>query len=291
MRTARIGQQVVLTGARLENPAGNALHVSGTEVAADMPCQGAVIIGGIKLTGARIRSHFDLDQARVLHPGASALDARELQAGELSLRPAEPIEGTVDLSHARVEILRDDPAFWPGTLNLDGLTYLALEPQLPARRRLPWLARHPRRPCTPALRAARRPLRQDRAARQARRVLHAREQLQRQSRPPLARAWSLLQDVTVAYRYQPWRALIWLALLLAAGSIVFTAAPPPPLHLGAAPHFNAIIYTLDLLLPVVDLGQKHAFNPAGTEQWFSYLLTAAGWILATTIAAGVLGRQ
>lgn len=39
--------------------------------------------------------------------------------------------------------------------------------------------------------------------------------------------------------------------------------------------------------PVVDLGQKHAFNPADTEQWLSYLLIAAGWILATTIAASV----
>jgi len=53
-------------------------------------------------------------------------------------------------------------------------------------------------------------------------------------------------------------------------------------------------YTLYLLLPVVDLGQKHEFNPAGAQQWFSYLLIAAGWILATTIAAGaarVLSRR
>ena len=79
----------------------------------------------------------------------------------------------------------------------------------------------------------------------------------------------------------------WLVLLLAAGSVVFHAAPPPPLQHGDTPPFNAVIYTLDLLLPVVDLGQKHAFNPAGAEQWFSYVLVAAGWLLATTIAAGV----
>ena len=69
-----------------------------------------------------------------------------------------------------------------------------------------------------------------------------------------------------------------------------TAASPG--QLGA--HFNSVIYTLNLLLPVVDLGQKHAFNPAGAEQWFAYLLTAAGWVLATTIAAGaarVLSRR
>ena len=38
---------------------------------------------------------------------------------------------------------------------------------------------------------------------------------------------------------------------------------------------------------MVDLGQKHACNPAGPEQWFSYVLVAAGWLLATAIATGV----
>jgi hypothetical protein len=45
---------------------------------------------------------------------------------------------------------------------------------------------------------------------------------------------------------------------------------------------------------VVNLGQKGAFNPAGAEQWFSYFLVAAGWVLVTTIAAGaarVLSRR
>jgi len=110
----------------------------------------------------------------------------------------------------------------------------------------------------------------------------------------LARTWSLLQDVTIGYGYQPWRAVAWLAILLAAGSITFVVAPPPPLGASTAPHFNSVIYTLDLLLPVVDLGQKHAFNPGGAEQWFSYLLVAAGWVLVTTVAAGaarVLSRR
>ena len=42
-------------------------------------------------------------------------------------------------------------------------------------------------------------------------------------------------------------------------------------------------------MPVVNLGQKYAFNPAGAEQWLSYLLVAAGWVLATTIAASAAG--
>jgi len=117
-------------------------------------------------------------------------------------------------------------------------------------------------------------------------VLYARERIQRQGKAPFYRAWSLLQDITVGYGYRPRRALAWLALLLTAGSIVFSVAPPPPLQADMAPHFNGVIYTVDLMLPVVNLGQKYAFNPGGAEQWLSYLLIAAGWTLATTVAAG-----
>ena len=43
-----------------------------------------------------------------------------------------------------IGVLRDDPATWPGgQLRLDGLTYQALEPLLPAAQRLRWLARDP----------------------------------------------------------------------------------------------------------------------------------------------------
>jgi hypothetical protein len=97
----------------------------------------------------------------------------------------------------------------------------------------------------------------------------------------------MLQDITVGYGYRPFRAAFWLMTLLIIGSIIYGTVPPAPLNGSAAPHFNPLTYTLDLLLPVVDLGQKHAYNPAGIEQWLSYLLIAAGWILVSTIATGV----
>ncbi|MEU8990569.1 hypothetical protein AB0C98_29840 [Streptomyces sp. NPDC048558] len=47
------------------------------------------------------------------------------------------------------------------------------------------------------------------------------------------------------------------------------------------------MYTLDLLLPVVGFGRQQAFNPQGRQQWLAAALIAAGWILATTVAAGL----
>jgi hypothetical protein len=41
-----------------------------------------------------------------------------------------------------------------------------------------------------------------------------------------------------------------------------------------------------VLIDGTDFGEKYAFNPGGPEQWLSYFFIAAGWTLATTVAAG-----
>jgi hypothetical protein len=294
LRTIRVGQRVLLQNAQLDNPGGTALRLSRAQVAADVFCDGMDCAGGIRLAGATIGGELSFKGTRIRNAGGIALDAPALEAGELSLLLAEPAQGLVDLHHARIKILRDDPGCWPAMLGIDGLTYEALEPRLPARQRLQWLARDPNghqsRPYE-QLAAHYTAIGQPAEARQ---VMYASERIRRQAKTPLTRTWSVLQDITIGYGYQPWRAVAWLVILLAAGSLIFAIAPPPPLGPGTAPHFNAVIYTLDLLLPVVDLGQKHAFNPAGAEQWLSYMLIAAGWVLVTTVAAGaarVLSRR
>jgi cytoskeletal protein CcmA (bactofilin family) len=286
LRTVKVGASLLLNGARLANPSGNACRLSSAQVAADVLCYEMTADGSVRLTGITVGGAIVLRQVRLSHPQGIALDAAALQARDLALLPAVPVEGRVNLSNASVGVLRDDPGSWPTALTLDGFTYQTLEPQLPARQRLQWLARDPRGHQS-------RPYEQLAAyynafgqQAQARAVLYARERIQRQGKAPFYRAWSLLQDITVGYGYRPRRALAWLALLLTAGSIVFSVAPPPALQADMAPHFNGIIYTVDLMLPVVNLGQKYAFNPGGPEQWLSYLLIAAGWTLATTVAAG-----
>jgi hypothetical protein len=93
-----------------------------------------------------------------------------------------------------------------------------------------------------------------------------------------------VQDCTVGYGYRPWYAVLWLIALLTVGTVVFTLGQPPPLD-SSHPAFVPVIYTL--LLPVVDFGQQDEFSPHGLQAWLAYSLIAAGWILATTIAAGI----
>ena len=293
LRSCRIGGRMFLMAAELANPGGIALRMSRGDIVADMFCGDLTATGSVKLSGVRIGSHLLLDRVRLAAPGGVALNAESLQAATVTLRPREPIEGVVNFRRARLGRLRDDPSCWPDQLILDGFGYDGLEPQLPARERLRWLARdsesHRSQPFE-QLASAYAAIGQ---SGDARRVLYAKERRERAAKSVLGRVWGVVQDVTVAYGYQPWRAVLWLVLLLVSGSILFALHPPPPLVAGQTPHFNPVVYTLDLLVPIVDLGQKNAFNPGGAQQWFSYVLIAAGWILATTVAraaARTLGR-
>jgi hypothetical protein len=286
LRSIKVGERLLLQQAELRNPSQTACRLSRAQVTSDMFCDRMTTNGKLRLAGAVIGGAITLQDATLANAVGKAVDAANLQVQELILKPAVLIDGEVDLRNATIGMLRDDPATWPDRLCLDGLTYQALEPLLTAGQRLQWLARDPNgyQPQPYEQLAAHYNTLGQPA--QGRDVLYARERIQRRGRGLVARAWSTLQDITVGYGYRPRRALGWFGFLLVIGSVVFSIAPPLPLQAGAAPHFSGIIYTLDLMLPVVNLGQKFAFNPGGAEQWLSYFLIAAGWTLATTVAAG-----
>jgi hypothetical protein len=286
---AEIAGPLRLQGACLENPGATALDVGGIRAGAAIDASGGFTARGtVNLTSARVASCLSLAGAVLEQPGGEALLCWRADAPELVLRPAR-VQGTVNLQHATVTILRDDEhQNWPDKLQLDGLTYAILEPRLPARDRLPWLARDPAgHQASPYEQLAAVYRSQGRDA-DARAVQLAR---QRRGRPALAwyaRAWSYLQDITVGYGYRPGRAALWLLALLATGTAVFAAHPPPPFPGTSPPPFSPLIYTLNLIIPVIDFGQARAFNPHGIEQWLSYALIIAGWTLATTAATGII---
>ncbi len=284
---AEIGGSVRFDGAHLSNPGGSALSAPDIVVSAVMNCcEGFRAEGMVELSYASIGSHLSFEQATLSNPTGTALACKHLDARELVLLTATPIDGEVDLRHARLGLLRDDPATWPDTLRLDGLTYDALT-DIHGVDRLRWLRRDPPGylPQTyEQLAAAYR--RQGREG-DARAVLLARHRRRRESLPPALRAWGYLQDLTVGYGYLPTRAAAWLVALLVAGGVTFGLHHPQVVAGSNPPGFNSVIYTLDLLIPVIDFGQQNAFDPHGALAWLAYGLIAAGWILATTIAAGI----
>ncbi|MFI5817145.1 hypothetical protein ACIA7S_40335 [Streptomyces sp. NPDC051643] len=117
-------------------------------------------------------------------------------------------------------------------------------------------------------------------------MLLAQQRRLRGTLPWPGRVWSGFQDLTVGYGYRPMRAVWWLCAIMLSGILLFTRWPPQAVDPGKPPHFQAAIYTFDLVLPLVDFGQEQAFSPRGGLQWAAVVLVCLGWLLATTAAAG-----
>lgn len=103
----------------------------------------------------------------------------------------------------------------------------------------------------------------------AREVLLAKQRRRRESLPIAAKLWGYMQDWTVAYGYRPGRAAVWMAVLWAAGSLAFAHASHPPVQPGGHPPWNPALFALDLLLPVIDLGQVGVWRLQGGWQWLA----------------------
>ncbi|MGI5448808.1 membrane-associated oxidoreductase [Streptomyces sp. CA-243310] len=284
---AVVGGQVNLDGARLSAPGGTALHAENLTVGTDLRAMHMEARGRVNLSGARIPGQLNFAHARLVNPGGVALRASSCVIGEVWLRSCPRLRGDVNLRRSTFDLLHVEPDAWPERIHLDGLTYRTLAPHLPAEQRLPALE-HEESGYLPyayeQLSAAYRTVGDELAART---VQLAKLRRHRRTQPRHARLWGLLQDVTVGYGYRPMRAAGWLTALLLTGWIAYGLEPPPALKADEVPQFNAVFYTLDLMLPIIGFGQEGAFAPRGWYQWLSYLLIVTGWVLATTTAAGV----
>ncbi|MBZ3906014.1 MULTISPECIES: oxidoreductase [Streptomyces] len=285
---ATVGAAIGFCGARLSNPGDVALEAVDVTVARNFDLgRGLHVDGGITLDGSSVGTRLSFHDTTLTNPGGTALSLRLAQARETDLRTRQPIDGTVDAGGARLGTLYDAPETWPAALRLADTTYDALATSLPAAERLDWLRRgadtYLPQPYEQLAATYRRLGHED----EARTVLLAKQRHHRASLPPYTRVWGYVQDATVGYGYRPLRAGLWLAAMLACGALFFAAHPPAPLEAAKAPPFNAFVYTLDLLIPIPAFGQDLAFAPRGPAQWLAHALTAAGWILATTTAAGV----
>ncbi|MEU5051908.1 oxidoreductase [Streptomyces sp. NPDC021096] len=330
MRGATIGASLSLRGSTLNNPYGRralnapqltvertlyltAAGIGGRRygggatppygITLNTPEQGTRLrrfecLGGARLDDGRFGDAVDLSQARFVMEADQELSLRRVQTPELRFLGEKQQRGRVVLSGARVANLIDRYDSWPGPggLVMAGFFYENLIPMghFPLARRLDWVAAatpeyapEPYERLAGALRASGEDA-------DARAVLLAKQRRRRETLPPAGKAWGYLQDWTVAYGYRPGRAAVWMAVLWALGALYFSYRPVPPLKEGEGPRWDAALYTLDLLLPVIDLGQGTAWRPGGGTQWVVAALTLLGWILATTVAAGasrLLRRQ
>ncbi|HEY7592783.1 MAG TPA: hypothetical protein VH969_06475 [Actinophytocola sp.] len=286
LRSAQIGRDLVCAIGERENQAFSAhgeIRIRRAEIGRQTNFQGAEV--GSLLNG-------------------TAINAFGLVTQELRLDVAIPPRGKVNLRHARCASLRDNDKFWDATghIELDDFRYdalavpIELDDDAQITRRLRLLRK--------AMGGSYRPgpydqfaamLRASGNEEHASTVLMAKQRWRYNALAegyrvlgPTVRFWSLLQRYVVGYGYRPMRALLSLTLLLVLGSVWFATQPPPPVA-NADDHlvWNPFLFTIDQLVPIVDFGFKNRWQLHGASQWVTAGLIAAGWILATTVAAGV----
>jgi hypothetical protein len=306
---AHIGGTLECDGATLRNDSGPALNADGLEVdqamflRAGFTATGDGDLGAVRLLGAHIGRQFDCTGASLRNDSGPALvaDGLEVDQGMFLRGFTATCAGAnvaVNLSGARVGgTLGFDPARLKHAtdphrrLAVDGLTYAGV-PRLISARNWRELLRHG----TPYYAAQ--PYQQLAAGywalgdeRQARQTLMAQrdDQLARTDTRWPERLWGWITKVTLGYGYKPWRALWFLAGVVAASCLLAvvlgshgalaqtgkTATPGRPCTV-----IQQVSVGLDLNLPVgtsvarpgCDLTRNSA---SATAAW----LTAVGWVL------------
>ena len=285
---ANIAGQLNFQGAHLNGHNGPALNADALTVTGSMYCdKGFQADGEVRLPGANIAGQLNFQGAHLNGHNGPALNADALTVtGSMYCDKGFQADGEVRLPGAKIGLLADQKESWPLSLSLDGLTYDALDPYLPAQERLNWLNRSRSYSAQPyrQLAAYYRSLGHDE---QARRVLLAALRIRRRQHPWYLRLWGWLEDALAGYGYAPGRATILLTIFFLVGWNFFRAHHPPPVSSVAHQTFNAALYTIEVLIPVPSLGQADQWNPHGIELVLAIGLRSLGWLLAIAVIAAI----
>jgi len=244
------------------------------------------------LAGAKVGDSVDFTGAVLNEPADSTVDLRNVTAARLAARWSRPPH-LADLRHAAIGVLDDDPATWPARVRLRAFSYDVTEhnPGDTVAARLGWVARdvdgYMPEPYEQLISAYRRAGQEE----AARKVAIANQWRRRGTLNPAAKAWNWLLYLSVGYGYRTWLAGLWLLALELAGTVIFARAYPANM-VAATPHpmpFNAPVYALDVLLPIISLGQQDSWQPLGGALYAYWTLTILGWALASAFIAGLAG--
>lgn len=238
-------------------------------------------------------------------------------------------DATLDCQALHVGTLNCDTLDWvqPGRLMLNGFVYDrielvkqegAKEIQLPLKRTalLAWLGSQAAEPFFPQpYEQLAEVLKREGYDDEARPILIEKErQLGKRAEFGLRNVvWYGIFGPIIGYGYNPLHGLRWLAGIWVIGAALFwlaskrrlivpvieTTADASPADRAAAvanhPPFQPLIYSLDLLAPLLELGQSRSWRlnlsakGSNALQWYQWFHSILGWTLTTLVVAGLTG--
>ncbi|WP_448601274.1 hypothetical protein [Thermoflexus hugenholtzii] len=319
---AHIKGQLCCTGARLENPNGDALSADGMTVEESVFLdEGFHATREVRLVEARIGGSLRCTGARLENPNGNALSAERSTVERIVSLDGLELNGGLNFQYARFRVIVDDENSWPqrGQLRIDGLEYEGFagdRTPKDARRRLEWLRRQlPDFRPQPYDQLAQVFLRMGLEAEAVEVLIAKQEDLIRYGK--LSRWGKLTRrvlGVTIGHGYRSGRALLWSLAFVIIGAVIFgwadahgLMAPSSPeiltdpLYRASGtippdyPRFQALAYSLDAFLPIVDLHQESFWLPDAGKPFgalvrlYLWIHIASGWLLSTLFVSGVTG--
>jgi hypothetical protein len=296
---------------------GNVLLSEGFSAKGQVCLPGADIGGDLACYAARFETNqqsMDPDGSVVFSLAAARV------TGVLVWRNLE-ILGQATFAHAKVGGLFDDRNSWPdrGSLDLNGFEYdeFAFDAPASAAARIDWLKRQEPFRAQPYEQVIR-VLRRTGHDRDAREVAIAKQVALRDSglMSPMSKRWNRFLEITVAYGYKPWRALVYAIAFCVLGAGLFDLGFSTGLMSPASasiflrsefvesggtwlpsayPRFKAPVYALDVFLPIVDLHQESRWLPNMRNGWgwalwiYMWIHIMAGWVLTSVFVAALTG--
>jgi len=128
----------------------------------------------------------------------------------------------------------------------------------------------------------------------ATRVLIAKADDRRRAQGIMASLLGMPYRFLVGNGFRTWWAAVWIILVTLAGTVIFNNAYQHGELARVKPAsqampFQPFVYSLDVLLPIVNLGEADSYAPtapqASAVRAYLWVQTGIGWVLATALAA------
>lgn len=302
---AMIGGSLSCEGGHIRNRTNGALLANNVTVGGDVALssrsfgvhqkdKGFVADGEVSLIDSTIKGDLNCKGGRFSNGGGKrfAITAPGCRMRSMQFDALSVVRGSMDLRRCMAGELADDGFRWPKRVLLRRFVYDTLaHPKQPTKamvdQRIKWLQRNGEyvpqiyRHLANVYYSEGRP-------HHAERVLVAEEAVRRRSWWEKLRGWFFW--ATVGYGFSPLRIVIWLVALWIVGGLLFASLKedltPIPKD-GITPERQSWLYTLDLLLPVINLKQRDQFIVKDAGLWYSTAFTITGWILGTVLLVGI----
>lgn len=302
-------------GKQLNCVAGQFINPNGIAFAAECAIVGGnFFLCGRDFKGKETKKKVPEDYLRI--EGRVLLSGVEIKGCFLWCKVASPEKVSLDLKCATIGSLWDEKKSWPekDKLLLHGFVYNEIYDKAPrdAKARKEWLCRQPKFMSQPFEQLAK-VLKESGYENDAKKILIAKENARFKELKWYCYLLHALYGLFVGYGYRPWRAFLIGLIVIGLGWFLFNAgfqaaSMSPTKDSGNYPEFQALVYSLDVFLPVIDLHQSSYWLPNATKDfklgisekmsiqvsgkalwYYVWFEIAAGWVLTTLFVVSLSG--